>query len=440
MHRLLDAERGSGSPTLRPDGSVCPRSASGLATGFAGVLGAGVSFAALIPRGLPVHLTAIAIIGVTAAAMIAVEALSRRDSGPHSAAIAQAAVRPFNAWRVVRKLVGLAVTLGVVAAAYWLLTEYQRDFYAPFFAAVGVSAPVFLIAAPLYVAYVDRRQRDPEDAYAEIGTFMVTGQAPREFARLRQHCLGWGVKAFFLPLMFVYFCSLLDSTGKTLAAGDFAGLLAWHNVVTDLLFGVDVLIACVGYLFTFRLLGTEIRSVEPTVLGWVACLICYVPFSRVTSAYVPYDEAGYHWNAVLGPWPALQILWGVAILACLVVYVWSTVSFGVRFSNLTNRGIITIGPYRWAKHPAYVSKNISWWLISMPFLTSAGIADAARHSGMLLLFNGVYLLRAITEERHLSRDPDYVAYKAFIARSGLWARLKRIAKHPSLQRSALSQS
>ena len=48
---------------------------------------------------------------------------------------------------------------------------------------------------------------------------------------------------------------------------------------------------------------------------------------------------------------------------------------------------------------------------------------------MLLLFNGVYLLRAVTEERHLSRDADYRAYRAFIAEHGLWAQLKRGVGH-----------
>ena len=56
----------------------------------------------------------------------------------------------------------------------------------------------------------------------------------------------------------------------------------------------------------------------------------------------------------------------------LSVYGWAALSFGIRFSNLTHRGIITSGPYRFTKHPAYVAKNISWWLISIPFLPADG--------------------------------------------------------------------
>jgi protein-S-isoprenylcysteine O-methyltransferase Ste14 len=424
--RSLTEEGADLAPALIPvEGH--PRSATRLSTGLVGLVGATGGFAAVMRAGLPIHLAALSVMACTAAAMIVVEALDPRTREKPNFALGRAPARPLDIARVARKLVGLAVTVGAIAAAYWLLVEYRRDFFSPFFAAVGVCAPAFLIAAPFYVAYVDRRQVDPEDAYAEIGAFMLSGRAPRDLRGVGQHALGWAVKAFFLPLMFVFLCSLLGNVKRTLESGDLSGFMAWHNLAQDALFGLDVLFACVGYVLTLRLLDTHIRSVEPTVLGWVACLICYEPFNRVTNAYVAYDEAGYHWDAVLTQWPLARLLWGAAILFCLVVYTWSTVSFGLRFSNLTNRGIITVGPYRWVKHPAYITKNISWWLIAMPFLTSAGFEPAMRDCAMLLLVNGLYLQRAVTEERHLSRDPTYRAYRAYIARHGLWARLKQAA-------------
>jgi protein-S-isoprenylcysteine O-methyltransferase Ste14 len=114
------------------------------------------------------------------------------------------------------------------------------------------------------------------------------------------------------------------------------------------------------------------------------------------------------------------------IIALLVVYSWSTVVFGLRFSNLTHRGIITNGPYRWVRHPAYVSKCMSWWLISVPFIPAGGdLLEAGRLCLLLLLLNGVYAMRAWTEERHLSRDPDYVRYARWIDENGLVAILRR---------------
>ena len=138
-------------------------------------------------------------------------------------------------------------------------------------------------------------------------------------------------------------------------------------------------------------------------------------------AYSESDDWARHFSAL----PNLGDAWGFTILGLVIIYGLSTVAFGMRFSNLTNRGIITGGPYRYMKHPAYVSKNLSWWLVSMPFLSAAGPGTALRHCLLLGLLNGVYYLRAKTEERHLGADPAYVAYAAWIAAHGLIARARR---------------
>lgn len=102
--------------------------------------------------------------------------------------------------------------------------------------------------------------------------------------------------------------------------------------------------------------------------------------------------------------PNAQLACRFGSLAAFTIYAWAMLSFGLRFSNLTNRGIIERGPYRFVRHPAYVSKGLAWWLELLPSLTASSAI-------FLLLLNGVYALRAWTEERHLSLDPDYRAYK-----------------------------
>ena len=86
------------------------------------------------------------------------------------------------------------------------------------------------------------------------------------------------------------------------------------------------------------------------------------------------------------------------------IYASATVAFGFKFSNLTNRGVISRGPYRFIRHPAYVTKCTAWWLEHLPTMT---ITKAF----FLTLLCCVYALRAWTEERHLSMDPEYRAYK-----------------------------
>ena len=120
------------------------------------------------------------------------------------------------------------------------------------------------------------------------------------------------------------------------------------------------------------------------------------------------------WGVRLRGVPWLYGLWGCLILLLIFIYVWSTVAFGARFSNLTHRGIITNGPYLYTKHPAYLAKNLSWWLIAMPFMPSGNGAQLLRSCTLLGLLNAVYYLRAKTEERHLALDPMYEQYTQWI--------------------------
>ncbi|MGH7241288.1 MAG: isoprenylcysteine carboxylmethyltransferase family protein, partial [Candidatus Saccharimonadales bacterium] len=192
------------------------------------------------------------------------------------------------------------------------------------------------------------------------------------------------------------------------------------------IFFTDVTLATMCYIVTLRLTDTHIRSPEPTLLGWAAALVCYEPFwSLLGGHYLAYDT-GRPWGVWLWGHPLVYTLWGSVILLLLACYVSATITFGCRFSNITNRGILTNGPYRFTKHPAYVAKNLSWWLISVPFLTRGSAGETLRNCLLLLGVNGIYYLRAKTEEWHLSRDPVYVQYAQWINEHGLFSRMARL--------------
>ncbi|MFZ4126163.1 MAG: methyltransferase family protein, partial [Rickettsiales bacterium] len=110
---------------------------------------------------------------------------------------------------------------------------------------------------------------------------------------------------------------------------------------------------------------------------------------------------------------------------CLAIYVSSTISLGVRFSNLTYRGLVTNGCYRFSKHPGYVGKNLSWWLISIPFISNEGVGTAIAHSAALIGINVIYFIRARTEERHLSNYPEYVEYALVMNERSIFAPLAK---------------
>ncbi|HET8575076.1 MAG TPA: isoprenylcysteine carboxylmethyltransferase family protein [Candidatus Paceibacterota bacterium] len=329
--------------------------------------------------------------------------------------------------RVLRKLLALLFTLGTVAFAYWLFPEYHGSFYDPYWNFLWIAGVVMLILVFPYFWIVDGAQVDPEDSYLHLGKVLTLQNRPN-WDILKTHFGGWAIKGFFLPLMVVYMNgnalnALSAFTQMSLPSGNW--LLPVYDFAFNGIFFIDVLFTVVGYTLTLRLFGSHIRSVQPSTLGWVVTLVCYQPFwSFFSSTYFSYSD-GFEWGTWLRPYPWMLAFWGGAIILLMLVYVASTVSFGQRFSNLTHRGIITGGPYRFSKHPAYISKNISWWLISIPFIPHLGLVHALQASLLLGGVNVIYFLRAKTEERHLMSDPVYQEYAAWIDKHGFFAVLKR---------------
>jgi protein-S-isoprenylcysteine O-methyltransferase Ste14 len=193
----------------------------------------------------------------------------------------------------------------------------------------------------------------------------------------------------------------------------------------EVMFLFDIAYAALGYVVTMRVLDSHIRSSNPHLAAWVFALVCYSPF-LVMGTGGPLDyRGGITWTGWLAGSELALALWGAALVALATVYAWATVVFGLRFSNLTHRGILTNGPFRFFRHPAYLTKNVFWWMVFMPFLSQAGPADALRNCLMLLAVNFIYYMRARTEEWHLMEDPDYRAYSAWIAQHGVLPRLGR---------------
>ena len=325
--------------------------------------------------------------------------------------------------RVLAKLLGLSLTLGLIASAYWLFPEYHSAFYAPFWAALKSYGLPMLVLAPFYFWWLDGRLKQPHDAYWHLGRMPFYGVTKEGRRQITAHLAGWAVKGFFMPLMVTYVGQ--EVTGATNAWQALPnGGYAPFEFLFHLTFTIDLMFCVLGYAMTLRIFDAHIRWTEPTALGWLAALACYQPFFAVLENQYLHYEDGLQWGQWLSDFPAVKFTWAAVLVALLATYALSTVAFGLRFSNLTARGIITDGPYRFSKHPAYLSKNISWWMISIPFIafTPAAALTNCLH---LLLINGIYFLRARTEEAHLSRDPNYVRYALWMNEHGLLARLGR---------------
>ncbi|HEX4241945.1 MAG TPA: isoprenylcysteine carboxylmethyltransferase family protein [Steroidobacteraceae bacterium] len=361
-------------------------------------------------------------LGIVLVIAVAERAFPRLRS-PSATGLSDRRLRALDLQRVGVRLCGLALTLALVAFAYWLFPEYRGSFYDPFWRFLRTIAPVAVLV-PFYFAWTDTRSLEARDEYQAFGSLLCGGRQPGDFALIRRHLLGWTVKSFFLPLMTVYLSDELRALYGALAIVS-PHTMPVYNVCYHVAYAIDLLFCVVGYSTAIRLFDAEIRSTEPTMAGWVAALICYQPFLSVIGRfYLQYDD-NLFWDNWLAGIPVLRVVWAASIVALALIYAICTASFGLRFSNLTHRGIITSGPYRFSKHPAYLAKNLSWWMISIPFVSALGPAAALRNSCLLALLNLVYFARARTEERHLSRDPVYVAYALWMNEHGLLRELGR---------------
>ena len=148
------------------------------------------------------------------------------------------------------------------------------------------------------------------------------------------------------------------------------------------------------------------------------------------------------WTVWYAAHPWLLALNGAALVVLTGIYAWATVAFGIRFSNLTYRGVLTNGPYRYTRHPAYLSKNLFWWFASLPFVvTNGSMVDAIRNTFFLGCVSAIYFWRAKTEEKHLlAEDAKYRVYSDWMETHGLiTSRLTRLWNGVSARRGGQVQ-
>jgi protein-S-isoprenylcysteine O-methyltransferase Ste14 len=351
------------------------------------------------------------ILALTAAPMLLMDILVLKVHRRSSTGLDWDRAPDFSLRRSAIKILGLGATLGFLLLCYWLFPEYAATQYAVVFDFFKGTWPYLTIFALIYMFVIDAFMSDPRDGYWQAGCLAVGRFKEIDRRVFGQYCLGWLVKGFFVPFMLSVFVANINAIFDTgFLKGD-RGFQPFFDFGFAMAYGVDMAFGALGYLLTVRVIDAHMRSTEPTVFGWLVALVCYPPFwPQISDRFLPYDAHAVYWGNLLGSLPLLYGVWGALILCAVGIYAWATVVFGCRFSNLTHRGILTNGPYRWCKHPAYLAKNLSWWLIAVPFISTTSIGDAIRGCLMLGLLNFIYLLRAKTEERHLSRDPAYVAY------------------------------
>jgi len=243
--------------------------------------------------------------------------------------------------------------------------------------------------------------------YLKIFPLRAKYSAPKPTEQERIAILFAVVKLFFLPLMINFlfdnynnFKVYFDSVHTGLPLMTVAG---FNTIIFPLVFAafliIDTAFFTFGYTLELGFLRNKVRSVEPTLFGWGVALISYPPFSGLLSNYaIWYANDNAYFSS-----ERITFFVRILLLVLTGIYASASVALGPKASNLTNRGIVSWGPYRFIRHPAYISKNLVWWITIIPVLSIAAVLS-------MLAWSVVYFLRAITEERHLARDPDYREY------------------------------
>jgi protein-S-isoprenylcysteine O-methyltransferase Ste14 len=323
------------------------------------------------------------------------------------------------------KIAGLWGTWAGIAFLYCVCRWYWSGIYVFPMQLLGYCAvPLLFISVP-YTIILDRRMAEPRDGSWHFGQLVVGRFRDADREAVYEHLRCWAIKAFFLAFMIAIVPGNWIDTVRPSAeeiASHPVNLARW---LIAAMFMIDTTFATVGYALALKPLDSHIRSANPYAAGWMAALICYPPFILMNNGGpLDYHPGTADWTYWMDGYPLLLAATSFLLAALTAIYAWATIAFGPRFSNLTHRGILTHGPYAWTKHPAYVSKNIFWWIATLPFLaTSGNPVDMVRNTVVLALVTGVYYWRAKTEERHLMADPAYREYAEWMERNGAIPRL-----------------
>jgi len=221
--------------------------------------------------------------------------------------------------------------------------------------------------------------------------------------------LFFGVKLFFIPLMipwtvefaiYIYHMVFVYKAVYTSWISYFNEYL--FLLITYILGFIALLYYSFGYLIESNRLNSKVKSVEPTIFGWVVTIICYPIFLTFVTRIIPFytDDLAFFKNQ------EITFVVRICLLLVMSFKVWSIATLGAKCSNLTSRGIVTKGPYRWVRHPHYLAKLVVWWVTFIPALALFDYWII----GTMIFWTMIYVLRALTEENHLRSDNDYVEY------------------------------
>lgn len=229
----------------------------------------------------------------------------------------------------------------------------------------------------------------------------------------KQILLVFAVKFFFIPLMYLgvlfygkmtllYLLNFDVNLVEDKSFIEIFNFVVYPFIVLLAMF-LALFVYLVGYIYESKKYKTSIVSVETSMFGWVVTITCYVPFYPLLAYVFPNASQDFAF------YKSQEITFIVRLVLSVILVIKTITIFnlGLKSSNLTYRGVVTTGIYKWVRHPHYACKLLLWWIGLVP--------SAYLHPwlvGPMIFWSVIYYLRAVTEEQHLIRnDKSYLDYQ-----------------------------
>jgi protein-S-isoprenylcysteine O-methyltransferase Ste14 len=251
--------------------------------------------------------------------------------------------------------------------------------------------------------------------FRHIGRGLVSpAHRPRIFRVLRRPInrkvlLNFVLRCYYIPVMVSQVAlGFQDTIG--LAAIRFLNydLLAILSWIIAFLWLVDSLTGSAGYSIESRWLENRSRSIDLTAGGWWVCLCCYSPLNQVTGTLFPFAPTVVSDNPsdLIFPYQGMLYIVKIATVLSLACLLYCDMSLGPSGVNITFKKLQDRGPYGIIRHPGTVCKLMFWWLQSFLYIKFWSVEIIFGQ----LMWNTIYVLRALSEERHLLHFPEYRDY------------------------------
>lgn len=217
------------------------------------------------------------------------------------------------------------------------------------------------------------------------------------------------VRAYFIPTMIIQvYINLYNAVTMTEKNYADHSILSFLFFVSAILWLMDTINASMAYVIESRWTENRPRSIDMTIGGWLVCLSCYAPLNMVTGTLFPWAPSVETNNSVDLLFDSIGLLYAVKIAEVLMLaaHIYTDVSLGPSVANITLRKLQTRGFYSFIRHPGTTLK-LSYFLLSSIFFK---VFWQFRFIYGYLMWGMVYVLRAITEERHLKHFAEYREY------------------------------